>query len=709
MSILRSHDPDLRDLAQGEPALTDVSGSHTGARLQRVLGVGGMSTVFLAEVGTARFSGVLHDVCPGRIAVKVMKPSMVMDLAQEGILAGQLAQREALALGRIMARVPPSEFVVGFYGASEAPVEVRGRQVRLPWLAIEYVDGGPDGSSLADRVNRAPEGTDPIRALRLCRGIVQGVMALHDVGIIHRDLKPDNVLVVGPIGDETPKIADCGISRVDGATYTIAALTREYAGTEQWLSRPGEKNPLVGTWTDVHALAAVIWFLLGGEHWCRGAWDNGFLVLGQRRSLKTAARLHPGFAADPELLDEIDRVLAQGGSPALPEDLRDNPSATALALRDAPPRFGTVQAFAARLFPLLERVASRWKLKAAREDRAAFCSTRLVGEPLMTLEPLAQIVDVPAIETKGMLLPPIRPGNVAFQSDGRALARLGGRLYHASDLAIGQVQTTPEEAEVIATTTHVVRGPVSGYALVGPAHVRLVRPGQIIPISLPDRKTPIESAIGDGHMFGIVTGATPGDEDSLPELWTLTADETWAAPIPLPLGGRVLAMSSGPYGLLVVGANAKGTRARALFMNHDGQTAVYAAGVTDKTPLYAALAGVDRSSWAAGEGFVLRLDRGLVAVENVEAKDRPVAMGFDPVGLPWLVTSTRVLRRHADDNNKSPIWRSYYELEGNAPPFVAIAFSGDGVRVMDARGGGVRIAPRDIGGWRSTSLVLDSI
>ncbi len=705
MSHLRSYDADLRDLAKGTPVLTDAGGSLTGARLTHVLGVGGMSTVFLAEVEAARFSEALSPHCPGRIAVKIMKPAMVTDLAQEGILAGQLAQREAMALGRIMARVPPTEFVVGFYGASEAPVDVRGRQVRLPWLALEYVDGGPEGSSLADRVNRAPEGTDPIRALRLCRGIVEGVLALHEEGIIHRDLKPDNVLVVGPIGNETPKIADCGISRVDGATYTIAALTREYAGTEQWLSRPGEKNPLVGIWTDVHALAAVIWFVLGGEHWCRGAWDNGFLVMGERRSLQTAPRLHSGFAADRILLDEIDRVLAQGGSPALPEGLRDDAAALALAPRDAPSRFGSVQAFAARLFPLLERVAMRWKTKAAREDRAAFCSTRLVGEPLLTLEPLAQIVDVAPIELKGVLLPPLRPGNVAFQPDGRGLVRLGGHLFHVWEDRVVSVPVNADEVGVIAASTHVVRGPSSGYALVGPTHVRLVRPGQLVKLTIPERKNPLEAAIGDGHVFGVVTAATPGDEDSLPELWTF-AGETWSAPIPLPLGGRVLAMSSGPYGLLVVGTNAKGTRARALFMNHDGQTAVYAAGVTDKTPLYAALAGVDRLSWAAGEGFVLRLDRGHVALEEVEAKDRPVAMGFDPVGLPWLVTTTRVMRRHADE--MKPVWRSYYELEANAPPLVGIAFLSDGVRVMDARGGGVRITPPDVGSWRSTSVVLES-
>jgi hypothetical protein len=64
------------------------------------------------------------------------------------------------------------------------------------------------------------------------------------------------------------------------------------------------------------------------------------------------------------------------------------------------------------------------------------------------------------------------------------------------------------------------------------------------------------------------------------------------------------------------------------------------------------------------------------------------------------------MRRHADDKN--PVWRSYYELESNASPLVSIAFLGDSVRVMDSRGGGVRITPPDVSSWRSTSLVLES-
>src|SRR4029079_17769817 len=221
--------------------------------------------------------------------------------------------RETVALGRMMERKPPTEFVVGYYGCGHADVEVGSGSGsssrrssdqtdveirRLPWMALEFIDGGLEGVTLTQRVNRAAgEGIDPNRALRLLRGIIEGVTALHAEGILHRDLKPDNVLVTGPIDDETPKLADCGIARVDGIAATAAAMTLTYGEPEQLLSKPGESNPLVGPWTDIHALSAVIWFILGGEHWCRGESDTGWRR-GFRRSLLTAPRVHPAFHAD---------------------------------------------------------------------------------------------------------------------------------------------------------------------------------------------------------------------------------------------------------------------------------------------------------------------------------------------------------------------------------------------------------------------------
>jgi eukaryotic-like serine/threonine-protein kinase len=241
------------------------------------------------------------------------------------------------------------------------------------------VDGGAEGVTLTERVHFAAEGIDPSRALHLLRGVIEGVSALHQEGILHRDLKPDNVLVTGSVDQEMPKLADCGIARVDGLFRTVAAVTPAYGGPEQKLSRYGERNPLIGTWTDVHALAALAWFILGGEQWCAGdndpAWQRG-----KRRGLLTAPRLHPAFLNDAALLDQIDAVIARGASQRLPAKVLGSPGAEPYlneARRLYPSmfageeRYPTAAAFGEALIPLLERVISSWETARETEDRAS--------------------------------------------------------------------------------------------------------------------------------------------------------------------------------------------------------------------------------------------------------------------------------------------------------------------------------------------------
>ena len=708
---LRSTDVELRDLAKSPQDLPD-RGTPTGARLVRLLGVGGMSTVFAAEVTPTRLkTPPLSPLCPSRIAVKFLKPSVIHELEQEGRAPSLLAEREATALGRIMEHTPPTEFVLGFYGLGEAAVDIGGRVRMVPWLALEYVDGGPDGTALTDRIARATEGTDPIRALRLAGGLIGGVTALHDAGIIHRDLKPDNVLVIGPVGDETPKIADCGIARVEGIASTLAAFTREYAASEQLLARPGQRNPLIGPWTDVHALAAVIWFILAGEHWCRGYEDRDFIMTGARRSLRSAARLHPGLATERALIDKLDAILMKGASPALPEHVPAPDNLRVLAPTNAPPRFASVRDFAGELLPVLEDLVARWRPRAGREGRpaTAFRTTQLLREtePAVTLEPIAHTIEIPPLKSDRPL-PPLRPGNVAFQPDGKGLARFGGRLFFLWDNGGVPLQVASEDVGMVAQTTHVFRAPLGGFALAGPLHLRLFRAGKTIAVTLPARASGgpvgrIEAALGDGNTLALVTNEV--GEEGGPELWRLTGESTWSEPLVLSIQGRVTALSAGPYGILAVGESESGTHARAIFIEEDGEGAPITRGVKDKPPLRVAVCGPGRTAWGAGDGFVLAFDKGPAAVEAVEANDRPTAMGLDPVGVPWLVTSTAVLRRGSQGG--SVLWRALYRSDVGAPPFVGLGFTPEGARVIDAQGGGVMVSPPDLASWQSTSALLD--
>jgi serine/threonine protein kinase len=718
---LPTSDDELRDLAAGAPLLVDAArGENTGIRLLRCLGAGGMATVFLAELDPSARGDSVAATAPRALAVKLMQLSIERQLARMNMDPLSLFAREAVALRRVMQRSPPTEFVVGFYGSGQASISLRGGSPRrVPWLAIEYVDGGAAGGTLSERIGRALNGIDPVRAQKLVRGILEGVRALHEEGIIHRDLKPDNVLVTGPVDDETPKLADCGIARVTGMATALPAMTRAYGGPEQRLSLPEVANPLIGPWTDVHALAAVVFSILGGEAWCLGDTDARWFE-GHRRSLRTAQRVHPGFSASARLMGNLDAVLQRGASSALPPQAfagegaalyRDRARALVPSLLSGEARYATADAFAADLLPLLDEAADRWKADAARRNLAttAFRSTQMVDEA-PTRADRAFIEETPPhaslrpiVGTEG-----IRPGGAVFQPDGRVLARVGSRLVYFVDETPHKVGIPAEAQPLVASARWLVRGPRSGFALVGPSGVLLLRGGAFARMPLPfpaagGDLAPIEAAIGDGHVFGIVTGET--EESGGPELWLSSDGAAWTSPRTLPLGGEARAAAYGPYGFVVVGA--KGKRARALSIGHDDQITVFTREVNDKPPLSLALCGAERAAWGAGEGYVVRFDRAVAAREDVEVPGTPVAFGLDPVGIPWLVTERGVLRRHVE--GASAAWRLYYERDAAKPALAAIGFTPAGARVLDAAGGFVKLVPRDIGMWSgpvSTSAFL---
>jgi hypothetical protein len=719
--MILSDDDELRDATIGGSEIIDAStGASTGIRLVRWLGAGGMSAVLLGEVDANRRWDQLSPLCPERVALKFTRPSTEAQLRRVNLSPIDIFRREVVALGRVMERSPPTEYVLGLYGSGTAHVATsEGTRRTLPWLAIEYVEGGADGATLADRVARSGEGIDPVRALRLVRGILSGVSVLHEIGVVHRDLKPDNIFLAGPVDDETPKIADCGIARVDGvAGGTIAALTLAYGGPEQMLSAmsPTERNMLVGPWSDVHAAAAVVWFLLANEDWCRSESDRAWNE-GKRRSLRSARKLHPGLASQLGTLDALDAVLGRAAAHRLPSEALDREDArpfTQLArvrfksMFTGVERFATVEAFRDALLPLLEEAAQEWTTRSVRENRpaTAFRPTRMLGMTSLAGDrPPAEVHEITADSIGGTgatlhdaSVESAAPGGVVFQPDGRILARFGARLlYFVGDRA-HKVDVPDAYRADIEATKWVTRGPGGGFALVGSAHVVLVRGGAFTRMVLPTRASgdvgSIQAARGDGRQFGVVTAETD-DGDGGPELWTSTDGTSWSEPTVFPLGGDVSAFTQGPYGQLVVGAK-NGKRARALSVSLDGQTSVYTTGVNDRSPLLTCVSGAAKEGWGAGQGYVLRFDPSGVTAEQTEDLEPPVAMALDLMGVPWVITAHAVLRRHDGD---TPVWKLYYRRAETQPPLVGIGFTSRGARVFDARGRGANLVPTDVAEW----------
>ncbi len=126
-----------------------------------------------------------------------------------------------------------------------------------PWIAMEYMDGGP---------LTAVAGKLPVRqAVWTALCTVRGVYHAHEYGVAHLDLKPGNVLL-GSTGPDTwpaPKVADWGLARLLlEYTGSVRGYTPLYAAPEQ-IDRDRFGTP--GKHTDIYQLGAVCYALFTGR------------------------------------------------------------------------------------------------------------------------------------------------------------------------------------------------------------------------------------------------------------------------------------------------------------------------------------------------------------------------------------------------------------------------------------------------------------
>ena len=204
-------------------------------RILRVLGEGGMGTVYQAEQQTP------HRI----VALKVIKAGM----ASEQVMR-RFAQ-EAEALGRLQ-----HPGIAQIYDAGTAD---RGFGPQ-PYFAMEFIEG----RALMEHAAERP--LDARAKLELMAKICDAVNHAHQRGILHRDLKPGNILV-----DETgqPKILDFGVARVmdSDAPMTRQTDLGQLIGTLAYMSpEQALANPLdLDIRSDVYALGVILYELLAGK------------------------------------------------------------------------------------------------------------------------------------------------------------------------------------------------------------------------------------------------------------------------------------------------------------------------------------------------------------------------------------------------------------------------------------------------------------
>jgi serine/threonine protein kinase len=196
-------------------------------KLGKLLGRGGMGTVYLAE----RVDGEVTQ----QVAIKLLRP---------GADDPQL-RRRFLAERQILARLSHPQIA--------RLLDAGHREDGQPYLAMEYVKGEPIDVYVAKMSVR--------QKLSLFLKVCASVSYLHRNLVVHRDLKPSNILVTA---EGEPKLLDFGLAKMldltsDSTMTSMRMLTPDYASPEQVIGGP------VTTATDVYSLGAVLYKLLTEE------------------------------------------------------------------------------------------------------------------------------------------------------------------------------------------------------------------------------------------------------------------------------------------------------------------------------------------------------------------------------------------------------------------------------------------------------------
>lgn len=305
---------EVRDVFLGQ-VLTSALQPGVSYRLEHRLGEGATAVAYLAKREGPR--GEWPAV------IKIIQPHVVKDSGERALT---IIKKEAVALGRLNERVPPSPFVVRLLDTGSLPFKTSTKTLDLPWIALEYVHGGLEGTTLFERVRYSVQNTgfafDPARAARLVQALAKGLDEIHAAGVVHRDAHPGNVLCCGAGETELFKISDFGIARPVGvsATLGLAVGTPGYMAPEQY-----DEQGNVGPWSDLFSFAAIVFYVLSGEKLFAGrtaAAMAAAVAAPERRSLLEVPTLALELREREAACQALDLAIAR---------------ATALTFRERPP------------------------------------------------------------------------------------------------------------------------------------------------------------------------------------------------------------------------------------------------------------------------------------------------------------------------------------------------------------------------------------
>ena len=210
-----------------------------------LVGEGGFGIVYLAQDHSLHRKVALKEYMPALLALRGQDTSVSVR-SERDRATFDIGLRSFVNEARMLAQFdhPALVKVYRFWEANGTAYMV------MPFFS---------GETLQDVLKRRADPPDEAWIRKILWPVMDALEIIHADQVYHRDIAPDNIML---LADERPVLLDFGAARrvISDMTHALTVILKPgYAPIEQYADMPGMKQ---GPWTDVYALAAVMYFMI---------------------------------------------------------------------------------------------------------------------------------------------------------------------------------------------------------------------------------------------------------------------------------------------------------------------------------------------------------------------------------------------------------------------------------------------------------------
>jgi serine/threonine protein kinase len=210
-----------------------------------ILGEGGFGIVYIAFDHSLQRTVAIKEYMPGALAARGDDHSVALRAERH---------KQTFNVG-LKSFINEARFLAQFDHPGLVKVYRFWEQNQTAYTAMQYYEG----RTIKDIVAENPELVTEAWCLRILKQILEALDLLYTMRILHRDISPDNIIVQDN-GDAV--LLDFGSARqiIGDMTQGLTVILKPgYAPAEQYA---GDASLEQGPYTDIYALAAVIYFAI---------------------------------------------------------------------------------------------------------------------------------------------------------------------------------------------------------------------------------------------------------------------------------------------------------------------------------------------------------------------------------------------------------------------------------------------------------------